>query len=221
MNASRLSCEGRRTMKRARLLGVLLGLSALSLSNNALAGQVFNVHVRDLAARAAFFSVDSSGVETDVFLFVARERVQIPPSLKSSGPFAFVEIVKFDTTQCFSLLMDAFGLVNLAEQDFQIDRQLTSATLNPITIPVTDFVSGTSFDLNVAMSWTGQGDSIRSKDNSQLRIPGFSAYFRFDGVFRSATVSGSISDGITDFASLPLAFADLASVKTGEIDLSH
>src|SRR5262249_8227582 len=220
MKSLSTSCRRFRTMQKKFLPSLLLALTSVGLPALANAGDVFLLKQR--AAFARFSTVEGS-IETIAFLVAAQERFQNPPNVKSSGPFALVEILKFDnSTPCEStLLMDAFGSVSLANQDFQIDRKLTSATLGPITIPVEDTVSGSSFNLEVAMSWTGFGETARNKDRSQFLMSGFSFKTRFDGVSREASASGTISDGTTDYATLPLDFADIESLKIGEVDVTH
>jgi hypothetical protein len=214
------SCLRFRTVQKNFFSLLLLALTSFGLPALANTGNVFLIKER--AAIAQFSRVEGS-IVTMAILVAAKERFKNPPDVKSSGPFALVEIVQFDTsTPCGStLLMDAFGLVTLADQDFLIDRQLTSATLNPITIPVQDFVSGGSFNVEVAMTWTGFGETVRQKDRSQFRVSSFSFKSRFDGIFREASTSGRISDGTTDYATFPLDFADIESIKTGEVDIIH
>jgi hypothetical protein len=209
-----------RPMQKKVLSLFLLVLASVGLPAFANAGDVFLL--REQSANAVFSSENGS-IVTIVFLVAGKERLHNPPNAKSSGPFALVEIVKFDTSpSCGStLLLDAFGSVSLADQDFQIDRQLTSATLRPITIPVQDFVSGGSFNVEVAMSWAGSGEAVRQKDRFQFVESSFSFKSRFDGVFREASASGTISDGTTDYATFPLDFAELGSIKVGEMEITH
>jgi hypothetical protein len=213
-------CPRSRMMQKSFLSLLLLALTSVGLPALAIAGDVFLI--RERAAIAQFSTIEGS-IVTTAFLVVAEERLHNPPNVKSSGPFALVEIVRFDTsTPCGStLLMEAFGSVSFADQDFQIDRQLTSASLNPITIPVQDFVSGRSFNIEVAMSWTGFGETEREKNRFQFLVSSFSFKSRFDGVFREASASGTISDGTTDYATFPLDFAELNSIKSGEVDITH
>jgi hypothetical protein len=41
------------------------------------------------------------------------------------------------------------------------------------------------------------------------------------GTFRDATASGTVSDGTTNFTPEPAVFADMGSVKQGEVDIIH
>jgi hypothetical protein len=209
-----------RTMQKKFFSLLLLLLTSFGLPASANAGDVFLLRERSAIAE---FSSENGSIVTIAFLVAAKERLHNPPNMKSSGPFAFVAIVKFDTSgPCgATLLMDAFGLVSLADQDFLIDRQLTSATLSPVTIPVQDFVSGGSFNVEVAMRWAGSGETVRQKDRFQVLESSFSFKSRFDGVFREASASGTISDGTTDYATFPLDFAELGSLKIGEVEITH
>ena len=71
------------------------------------------------------------------------------------------------------------------------------------------------------MSWTGFGETEREKNRFQFLVSSFSFKSRFDGVFREASASGTISDGTTDYATFPSDFAELSSIKSGEVDVTH
>ena len=71
------------------------------------------------------------------------------------------------------------------------------------------------------MSWTGFGETEREKNRFQFLVSSFSFKSRFEGVFREASASGTISDGTTDYATFPLDFAELNSIKSGEVDITH
>jgi hypothetical protein len=108
----------------------------------------------------------------------------------------------------------------LAAGEFQIDKMLTTATLNA-TIEVFDEVSGTSFPVDISVSWAGFGASTTQKDHFQIHGPDFKVNSRFMGTFRDATASGTVSDGTTNFTPEPAVFADMGSVKQGEVDIIH
>lgn len=170
-------------------------------------------------AEAEFFNVDPSEcVFTDVFVTAVDGRVKEAghPAVSS---MAFVFISQFDDCTGTDLLA-AEGEATLAAGAFQIDEGLTTATLNA-TIEVTDFLTDTSFPVDVSVSWTGSGPTFRQKDHFQLKTPGFKVNAHFDGTFRDAMAAGTVSDGTTDFTPDPAVFADMASIKQGEVDISH
>jgi hypothetical protein len=224
MQSFHLNADKYRMIKKPFLLAGL-ALAVLTLPATARAAEVF--HFRDLAARAEFFTTDQSGTSTDVFVQAFKERFQHPPGPpEPTGPFLVISIAKFnfsqqDSQQCFSVLMSAFAFVPITEQNFQIDRKLGSASLTASGIELFDIVSQTSFSVDIDLNWTANGDAAQVTDNFHLRVPGFSIGDHFKGTFRPAAVSGSISDGTTNFASLPLFFADMFATKDGQAVITH
>jgi hypothetical protein len=114
------------------------------------------------SAEAFFSSTDPSGcISTVVFLVANDENPQSPPDPGSASSHAAVTISQRD--ECTdTVLLGATGLAELADPDFQVIGPLTSATLDT-TIEVFDFVSSSSFNVDVAMTWTGTGDVNRKK----------------------------------------------------------
>lgn len=209
-------------MTRRLLLALVLALGlfgVLAAPQPVLASHVSHFRFTGQFAEAFFSSVDETGcVVTDVFVAAVdgRSKEAGTPEVSSQ---AFPFISRFD--QCTGTqLLAAEGFPILAEPEFQIDRRLTTATLET-TIEVFDFVSGTSFPVDVSVSWEGTGDRVRVKDHSQVKAPGFKLNARFDATFRSAEASGTIWDGTTNFTPEPAVFADMASVKVGELIVTH
>jgi hypothetical protein len=118
------------------------------------------------------------------------------------------------------ILLDADGFAVLAPGQFQIDNKLTTASLTA-TIEVFDFVSGTSFPVNVSVSWTGVGETFSVKQRSHQTFPGFKINKRFDGTGRHGVASGTVSDGTTNFTPQPALVAELGSIRRGELDIIH
>jgi len=54
-----------------------------------------------------------------------------------------------------------------------------------------------------------------------IKMPGFTTNSTFAGSFRQATASGSMTAGATNFSPGPAVIAQLASAKTGELDVVH
>jgi hypothetical protein len=206
-------------MKRLLLI-LALALSALVATPASAAGaETLHFSFKGQTADAFFSSVDPSGcVFTEVGVFAVDGRVKETghPAVSSE---AFIFISQFDACTD-TLLLAADGSATLAPGEFQIDQQLTTASLNT-TIEVFDFVSGTSFPVDVSVSWTGVGATFRIKDHFQIKTPGFKVNSRFDGTFREATASGTVSDGTTNFTPEPAVFAELGSVKQGEVVIIH
>jgi hypothetical protein len=207
-------------MKRFALaLAAVMSTLVVAFPAQAAPAETFHFSFKGQFAEAFFTSTDPSGcIQTDVFVFAVDGKLKQDgaPAVESS---ASVAISQFDVCTGTGLL-DAFGSATLEPAEFVIDNKLTSATLDT-TVTVMDFVSGTTFPVDVAVSWTGTGATFRVKEHSQIKTPGFKLNSRFDGTFRDAAASGTVSDGTTNFTPEPAAFADMGSVKSGEVSIVH
>lgn len=206
---------------RTRLLAVVsLAFILLALAPPARAAGAETLHFSFRGQTAdAFFSSTQGCVVTDVGVFAADGRIKTGPGGPEVASMAATFISQFDVCTQTQLLA-ADGFAELAPGEFQIDAELTAATLTA-TIEVFDFVSGTSFPVDVDVSWTGFGDTFTVKDRFHQRAPGFKANFRFDGTFRDATAAGTVTDGTTNFTPEPAVFAQLGSVRQGEVVIIH
>lgn len=116
------------------------------------------------------------------------------------------------------LAADCSPTAPLADQEFQvIGKNLDSAELNA-TLPCFDFVSMSSFNVDVDINWTAIGEPIRESGNSHFRTPGFIVNSRFTGTSRSAEAMGSVSDGATNFTPDPF-FGSIFSAKSGTVTI--
>jgi hypothetical protein len=139
----------------------------------------------------------------------ARER---PPSV------AQVNISQYDSCSG-TQLMAAFGSSPLTGDSLQVDKKLSSATLNA-TVQVFDYISGNTFNEDIALNWTAAGDPVSEKDHFQFRAAGYIANYRFSGTFRPAQASGNMSDGVTNFSPSPSYYAEIDSVKSGSVTIN-
>jgi hypothetical protein len=208
---------------RTRLLLVVslaLVLMALALPARAAGAETLHVSFDGLTADASFDSLDPSGCIGTFAQVLADDghfRTGTGPLEKAAT--ATIAFSQFDDcTQ--TLLVAAEGFAVLAPGEFQIDDKLTAATLTA-TIEVFDAVSGASFPVDVNLSWTGVGDPVITKDRFHQTFPGFKVLKRFDATARPASASGTVSDGTTNFTPEPASFAQLASVRRGELDISR
>ncbi len=191
-----------------------LAVAALVLATAAWAGDI--VHFRGETADAFFTSVDGAGcVATDVFLAATDGRSQAPPGPGNLQSTANIFISQFNLCTGTPLL-SASGFAVLADQDFQVIGRLESATLNA-TIPVVDFVSGSTFDVAVAVNWLGGGDTTQQVEHIHVRSPGFIVNGHLNGLFRPAVAFGGVIALGTNFTPAPAVSADIANVRTGQV----
>lgn len=170
-------------------------------------------------AEAFFSSTDPSGcVATLVFVNAADGRVKTMPSGPEVQSEASMFVSRID--QCTGTqLIEAEGFAELTPEEFQADR-LHAATLGT-TIELFDFLSATSFPVEVNIAWTGTGASVTERNHSHFSAPGFKVNARFSGTVREATATGPVTDGTTNFTPEPAVSAHLSSVKLGEVEITH
>lgn len=206
---------------RKYLLPVSLFCVALALPCRSLAitHQTSHFKFTGLTADASFESFDTSGcVFTTAFLTATNGRNLMPGGPQANSA-VFVSLSQFDVCSLTDLL-EASGFASLPAGGFQIDKKLTSATLNT-SVDVFDFVSSTSFTVEISLSWTGTGGLTVSRVHNLLRQAGLRINASSVGTARQATASGSVTGGGTNYSPLPSSFADLNDSKLGELDVSH
>lgn len=207
-------------MKRLFLI-LALALTALTATSVSGAAGASTLHFtfKGQFAEVGFDSLDPSGC-VDTFVYVEGVNGTVKETGQpTASSLAVVVIDQFDFCTSTELLF-AQGEATLAAGEFQIDKMLTTATLDT-TIEVFDEVSGTSFPVDISVSWTGVGATTTQKDHFQIHGPDFKVNSRFMGTFRDATASGTVSDGTTNFTPESAVFADMGSVKQGEVDIIH
>ncbi len=203
-------------MKKRLFVALVLALIWIALPvMSALAGDIFLF--RGQSADSFFSSADPTGcILTNVGVFANDGKFQSPPGSGSTSSGAFIFIDQFTVCPFFSPLLSAFGSASLAGPDFQVLGQLNSATLDT-TIPVFDFVSGSTLSADVDLTWTGTGALSRSNSHFHFQSPGFIVNGHFNGASRPAEASGSVSIGGTNFTPQPSVFAQIISAKSGEV----
>lgn len=183
-------------MKTTIKLLVVFALVLAIFSQNTAASAGGQFKLRGKIADAFFTSFDGC-IQTDVGVFPSEDVSGSPPGPGGSHSGVGMFISVFDHCNGIQLLA-ADGGTGLADPDFQVFGQLESAILSA-EVPLFDFVSGTPFNVFVVMSWTGNGPLSRESSSFRFDSPGCKFHSRFRGTFRSAEVSGVVSDGVTNF----------------------
>jgi hypothetical protein len=190
---------------------IVFGLSAASW-----AGSVFRIDQQ--VASGFFSSTDPSGcIITQVSIFASDVILQFPPGPGHSSSNGFVSIFQFNNCTNVQVIW-AEGLTPLGDQDFQVTSKVDSATLNA-TVNVLDFVSGTSFDVYVDMTWTSTGPLGRLNSHSHQSFSGCKTNVHSNSVFRPVQASGIVSDGVTNFTPAVFESASLSSDQSGNVDI--
>ena len=198
-----------------KLLAVFaLALATFGHYSDAWAADIFKS--KGLGVEAYFSSVDPSGcVVTDVGVFSRDETLQNPPGSGNPSSWVFLYIAQNDYCNGVQLVY-AEGFTSIANADLQVSRRLDWATL-ATTVNVYDYASGTSYDVYVDLTWQGSGPQTRQSSHFHSHSPNCNINSRFNGTFRSAAASGSVSDGTMNFTPEPAYDARLFSVKTGDV----
>ena len=168
------------------------------------------------SANAHFSSVDPSGcIYTDVFVYASEQIIATQPGPGTPSSGASLSILQFDACTGTQLI-GADGFASLTGPDFQVSKKLNSATLNT-TVNVFDYLTGTSYDVSIALTWTGISPLGRQTSEFHYQFAGCHQNYHNNGTFRFAQASGSVSDGVTDFAASPSADASISSAKSGSV----
>ena len=220
---SRRNPKNRKWMKFLALVFALT-MAVFTLPITTLAGDIF--HFSGLSADAGFFNSNPQGcfcymdptcICTNVFVFATESRFQNPPGPGGRSSSAFVAIYQYDSTIPL-LYIDCS--VPLADSDFQVNKMLDSATFTATLLGCFghDYVYDSDFyqDVNVDLVWTGIGPLSRGNSHNHFQSPGYIVNEHFNGTSRPADVSGSVSDGSTDFTPNS-GFGSIISVKSGTV----
>src|SRR2546422_1755696 len=197
------------------LFVLLLSLVAFAFSTSAprahaaASGSTTVFRFHGMTAFAVFDSLSSDGC-IDTFVFVDGNQ---------SGTTLEADVFIGQFNICTQTdLMEASG--STFSPDLQISKKLDSASLSA-TISVFDFVSGNTFNVSVNTTWTATGPLSHEIQSSHFHTKGFIDNFHRNAAFRDAGASGTVSVGTTNFTPFPSVFAQIASVKVGDVTITH
>jgi len=202
-------------MKRGLALAIILvlALAVGGVQRTAHAQTVFNF--RGHLAIAFFSGIDQSGcVATDAVVFAAEDAFGTQGAPPTFERLAGVSIVRTDF--CTGSFLLATGSADLSEPEFQIQGNLGSATLDT-TILMTDAFSGTTFNADVDVTWTGVGELDHEAGGSHFEGPGIISNTHANNASRGAVAAGTVSDGSTNLIPSPSVSASMVSAMNGTV----
>jgi hypothetical protein len=173
-------------------------------------------HFSGINSMADFSSSDpgSSCIYSWTSVFVSDNVVANEPGATSGTPFVAVNIFKFD--QCsYTVLLDQSGMTT--NVDFRHDASLQSASVNA-TVPTTDYLTGATSNFTISLQWRGVGPLSKVMDQQATRSQHLVLRTHYMGDTRAAIVSGTFSDGTTNYAATP-ALSTLYETQGGTLDL--
>jgi hypothetical protein len=151
---------------------------------------------------AFFHSVDDSGcIDTRVSIETGAEYL------------ASITVVQRDLCEGKTII-DAYGNKPLTKSEIRYTGNLGSTRLKT-NVQVTDYQRDLTLNLSVDVTWTGIGEINEYHDHRNYSpSPGCHVNFHVWGKYRSAQVSGTVSDGTTNFTPEPTTSADMQYTKT-------
>src|SRR5262249_1534658 len=169
-------------------------------------------------AFAEFGSVSSDGcIFTDGFI-QAFASLTHPGKTNSQTVFLFVS--RFDFCNNVQLEAASNSDPNTGEVNFtgtaQFDTKLTTAQVTG-TATLFDFISNTSQNATINLTWKGFGPTTRSIDSSHFHAPGIIVNSHFNGTTRAAEALGTFLDGSTNVAADPSLNAELSDARSGSV----
>jgi hypothetical protein len=181
---------------------------ALPCRSAAASGQALHMTFMGLTADASFDTLDPTGcIDTSVQISATNGTTKMNkvPGSPQASSVAFVGISQFNFCTGTDLF-EAFASPVLAAGAFRIGKTLNAATLNTST-DVTDFISGTTFTVQISITWAAIPGATPTAFRSTFVLRGGGLRLS-DSASAStsepATASGSVIVGATNFAPAPV-----------------
>jgi hypothetical protein len=198
----------------------LVSLGALILAPTAVAdaasSKVSVVNLRGPLVNALFTSFDPSGcIETDTFVTANVPSYQQLPGPPVTSVVAGVSIFEYDSCTDTTILQATGDTEAFPAGALEVSKQLDRATLTG-TLTLTNIDTNATFDVDINVAWIGTS-AIRRDDVNSNDFYGGGCHVlnRWKGSGRTATASGSVSDGITNYTSVPAPDAEIGFVIDG------
>ena len=198
----------------------VVSLAALILvpvaSVDAASTKVSVANLRGPLINASFSTLDETGcIETDTFVSANLPSYQKLPSPPVTTGVASVNIFEYDSCTDTTLL-DATGLTEaLPAGALQVSKQLDQASL-VMTLSMTDIDTNATFSVDVDIALLGTSTIHRDDVNSNdFYGGGCHVLNRWKGSGRTASASGTVSDGVTNFTRLATDNAEIGYVIDG------
>lgn len=192
---------------------VVLGMFSQPIG--ASAADVF--HFRGQAVDATFVNIDPSGcIYTSVDLVAAEQIPQAPPG--APQPSAWIYAHYFQADFCTNTVFhSASASVPLSESELDFTGKLHLATLHT-TVSMFDYVTNAPLDITLDLTWTANSSRLFDNAHGHYNFEGCHLVYRSDVAHRFADVSGTVSDGTTDFGrGLSQSWGTIFSANEGSI----
>ena len=166
--------------------------------------------------RAAFADGARSTWHEDVAFFHSLDEsgcIDTWVNIETGADYLY-SIAVFQHDRCQSqTIIDGYGNKPLTKSEIHYTGNVGSTTLKT-NVQVTDFQRGLTLDLWVDVTWTGVGEISEYHDHQNYSpSPGCHVNSQIWEKYRSASVSGTVSDGTTNFTPEPTTAADMQFTK--------
>lgn len=169
------------------------------------------------SAILSLYSTSDGCIYSNVSMMASTQTVKSNSGGNSTGQYASIYVDRFDNCNG-SYIGGFYGSVLIDGSNYQIDKQLNSAHLQTV-IPVYDFYTSAQSTISVNVTWTGSGEVQKGKSRNQVQSVGCKTTYSWSGTSRMAIVSGSISDGTTEYMTGASIYANLQTVKSGDMTI--
>lgn len=186
-------------------------------SGGCTASQTSTCQFTGLSAFAQFEGSSDGCVYSGANVYAFQDILHGPPDAPTTQTAVFLGVQSFDCNT--GNWVSASG--ESSDITFTVDNHLKSAHL-VATVPVTDDYTGNpAGTITVNVTWQGYGLPAQQIDNSHFRTSGMIFSTHYTGDNESATASGTVSDGTTNYAAMPTMFNDIQSVRSGTISITR
>jgi hypothetical protein len=188
-------------------------LTVLSLSLPAFAATSNKFQVKGQTADAYFYQSDECNY-TSVGIFASDNVSKTTSGAPTSQKGAYIHYSNYNFCKGEGSYSDGFA----PDVTFTSDNSLRSATLNG-NFTLNDYSSGAIKTVNVALTWTGTGDTFRGNSHSHYQGPSFVSNYRYVGAYRQAQVSGNVTlDGKNLISGLSSS-GSLNTTNSGSVEI--
>lgn len=174
-------------------------------------------HFSGASAYAQYTNTSSDGcIYTSAGMWIFENLVSDQPGGPTGGPVMWAWIYKFDMCN-FTDLEYGYGYTNAV--DFTHDAALESATVSAtMQLPTPPWDSTPPVNATINLKWKGVGSVTSYLDSFQTRTGSTIYRTHYKGDNRMAVVSGTLSDGTTNFAATP-TMSSLYVMQGGTLDI--
>jgi hypothetical protein len=172
-------------------------------------------HIRGASAYAQYVTTDGC-IYSSAGMWIFENLESDQPGGFTGGPAMYAWVYKYDMCN-FIDLEDGYGYTTAV--DFTHDGGLESASVNTtMLLPTPSWDNTPPVNVTINLKWKGVGSTTSYLDNYQFRNGSTMYRTHYKGDNRAAVVSGTFSDGTTNYAATP-TMSTLYNMQGGTLDI--